>query len=259
MSTPGEQVRLDVRDGRAEIVLDRPDRRNALDVPTVELLREHLGTLRESPGLRVVLLRSEGPSFCSGIDLKAVPADDSAPWLAAYFRAWLEVHVALAELPVPVVAVLHGAAVNAGAALALAADLLVAEEDALLQLGEIHQGLAAPIGIGWLARRHTPALARRIALVGDRIPAGELVRLGIAHDCVPPGQGLDGGRRLAETLAGHPVRGVTRMLAGCDAATGTGDARHYFGDLVRASGTHDEPSFAPPRLDTLAATPTGTE
>ena len=234
--------------GVAEIVLDRPARRNALDIPAVELLREHLSVATGSAEVQAIVLLGQGPVLCSGLDLKAMAESASERgWTARFVEVWLDVHVLLADCPVPVVIGLEGAAINAGAALALAADFLVVGPEASLRLGEVHQGLAAPIGITWLTRRHGPGLARRISLLGERLTAEEMLRTGLADRQAPRGGASDLARDLAAQLAALPAEGVRRTLGAVRAAAGSPDARAHFTEVVAAArlGEAVVPRLAP--------------
>lgn len=144
--------------GVAEVVLNRPHRRNALDTGAIAELTELLRALAERDDVAAVLLRGAAGFFCSGLDIKEI--DVAEPPLAA----WIALHEALAALPVPVIAALAGGAINAGAALALASDLLVAGDTAYLQINEAAMGLAAPVNAAWLTLRHPPAVAAQLLL-----------------------------------------------------------------------------------------------
>ncbi|MGW4031994.1 enoyl-CoA hydratase/isomerase family protein [Streptomyces sp. NPDC004838] len=238
-------VLVEERDGWMELVLNRPERRNALDIPTIEQLNAGLSKLRESTDARVLLLRGEGPAFCAGLDLKAVHADGSPEWIVAYNDRWLRFHTTLAELSIPVVCAMQGPAVNAGAGLALSADFLIAGEESYLQVGEAHQGLAAPFCIAWLTMRHSPALARRITLRADKVSGPELRRLGIAAESVPGDRVLDTARELAAELSRIPSRGLERTLAGLRAAVPQEDVRAYFERITEAVALTGDREFRP--------------
>lgn len=110
-------------------------------------------------------------------------------------------------------------AVNGGAALALAGDLMVCGAGAFLQIGEIRLGMAAPRNAAWLALRHSEAVAARLCLLGDRVPAADLLRLGVATEVTDDTQVLDRARDLATTIAAFPAGGVTAIKRGMRAAS----------------------------------------
>lgn len=188
---------------RVDIVLNRPERKNAITQALAVELAEAIDTVAGDDTVGAILLRGAGGSFCSGIDLKAA-GDGERP---APITAWVAVHQAIHRCPVPIVVALERYAINAGAALALAASLCVAGESAFLQTSERAMGLAAPMCQAWLFLRHSPAVGDRITLLGDRIPAPELLRLGVVTEVVPDADVLTRAAELADQVAGHPASG----------------------------------------------------
>ena len=115
----------------------------------------------------------------------------------------------LAErLHAEIVAALERFAINAGSALALAADLLVAGEQAFLHVGEIQMGMAAPMNMAWLRLRHPESVAARLAIVGRRYTGAELERMGVACEVTADDEVLTRARELSATIAGYPQDGV---------------------------------------------------
>ncbi len=139
--------------------------------------------------------------FSSGLDLKEFNADPRPVWLPGFQAAWRGVHERLYACDKAIVVALEGYAINAGSALALAADFIVAGETAFLQVGEVRQGRPAPMNLAWLRMRYGDGMARRIMLLGRRIPGPELLRLGIAHDVVADADVLAMSRALATELS----------------------------------------------------------
>ena len=103
-------------------------------------------------------------------------------------------------------------AINGGAALALACDLLVAGDEAFLQVGEVQIGMAAPYNMAWLSLRHSEQVMAQVALVGDRLVGESLVALGLAVSA--SSDPLAGARDLARRLADYPDGGLVRIKAG---------------------------------------------
>lgn len=202
MST--EQHVLIERDGaRVEIVLNRPERKNAVVQSLAVQLRDAIVAVGSDPEVGCIVLRGAGGSFCSGMDLKV-----SGPDLANEpVTAWVGVHQALYRCPVPVVVGLERFAINAGAALLFAGDLSVAGESSFAQVSEIAMGVGAPMCQAWLHLRHSVAVGDRVTLIGDRIPAVELLRLGLVNEVVPDDQVVARARELADRIAGHPPAG----------------------------------------------------
>ncbi|WP_420995015.1 enoyl-CoA hydratase/isomerase family protein [Cupriavidus sp. 30B13] len=203
--------------GVAEIVLNRPARRNAIDGALARALADAIDTVNADAATHAVLLRGADGAFCSGLDLKALQAE--ADGMAGFARAWERVHLGLLQSRKAWIVALERHAVNGGAALALAGDLLVCGAGAFLQIGEIRIGMAAPRNLAWLALRHSEAVAARLCLLGERVPAAELLRLGIATEVTGDAQVLDRARAMAAAIAGFPAGAVAAIKGGMRAAS----------------------------------------
>ena len=197
----------------AHVVLNRPERRNALTGPLAVALADVLGSLNQDDSVSVIVLRGAGGAFCSGLDLKEFGADPQPDWVPGFGALWQSVHRTLFKSDRIIVGALERAAVNGGAALALACDFLVARDESFLQVGEIQQGMAAPMNMAWLRLRYTEALAGRIALLGDRLHGQQLVDLGVAHTSVPDEGVVAAADGLALRLAAHDPQGARRIKA----------------------------------------------
>jgi enoyl-CoA hydratase/carnithine racemase len=195
----------------ATIVLNRPDRRNALTGPLADEFGDQIEALNQDDSLSIVVIRGAGGAFCSGLDLKEFNVDPQPDWVPAFGEKWRRVHRALFDSNKVIVGALERAAVNGGAALALACDFLIAGETAFLQVGEVQQGMAAPMNMAWLRLRHSEALAARLAIVGDRLTGPQLVDLGLAHASVADDQVLAEVDRFVERLAANDVMGMQRI------------------------------------------------
>jgi len=212
-------VRLQRHEGWAEVVLNRPERRNAIDGALADALLDALLDAEADPTLRALVLRGEGGALCSGLDLKAFNATPRPAWVPGFPARWREVHVALASTRKVLVVALERYAINGGAALALAGDVLVCGTGAYLQVGEITLGMPAPNNLAWLLMRHSESVAARLALLGDRVPAPELLRLGIATEVVDDARVAARCAELAAGIAAWPAEGVLRMKATLRAAS----------------------------------------
>jgi len=210
---------LDVHDGWAELILNRPERKNAIEGALAEAMREALGRLAQDDAVRAVVLRGAGGAFCSGLDLKAFGEEPAPAWKAGFPALWDEVHTRLLGSRKVWVVALERYAINGGAALALAGDLLVCGTGAFLQVGEIAIGMAAPRNAAWLALRHSEAVAARVCLMGDRLPAAELLRLGIATEVVEDEAVVARACAIARSIAAFPAGSVQAIKSGMRAAT----------------------------------------
>ena len=197
------------QEGWGELVLNRPGRRNALAPGSAAALREGLSTLLAG-GARVVLLRGEGGTFCSGLDVDLFQAGAGAAWAAD----WTGFHRDLHACPAVVICALERYAINAGAALALGSDLMVAGEGAILTVGEAAIGMHAPMNLAWLRLKAPESVAAQLALGAGRMGGADLHRLGLAWALVPDGEVHDHARAAAIRMAGWPAG----TLAGIKAA-----------------------------------------
>lgn len=228
-------IRIDRHDGWAELVMNRPERKNAIDGPFAQAMLAALNELNADDAVRAIVLRGEGGAFCSGLDLKAFNETPAPDWVAGFTSLWHEVHCALIESRKAIVGALERYAINGGAALAIAADLLVCGETAFLQVGEVQLGMGAPKNIAWLLLRHSEAVAARLALLGDRVAGPELVRLGVATEAVPDAQVVERAFALAQRIAAFPPQGVARIKSSIRAAGALRAPREWFD----AAAAHD--------------------
>lgn len=193
-----EAVLLERTGAVAEVVLNRPARRNALTAGAIYSLAEIFEQLAASDA-SAVLLRGADDFFCSGLDVAELdPASLS-------IDTWSSVHRALSDLEMPVVACLQGGAINAGAALALGCDLIVAGENAYIQMMEAAMGVTPPLNATWLALRYPAGVGLQLALSCRPFKGPDLLRLGIALEVTPDGDVLDHARRLAAHVASYPM------------------------------------------------------
>jgi enoyl-CoA hydratase/carnithine racemase len=197
----------------AEIVLNRPEVRNAINGPLGEALAAAFRDAQADDDIRVVLLRGAGGAFCSGLDLKSFNAEPAPDWIARFPQIWREAHKSIYEFEKPMVVALERYAINGGAALALAGDLLLAGETAYLQVGEVQQGMAAPYNMAWLRLRHSEAVTARLTLIGDKVAGPQLEQLGIAHSVVTDDGVAENAGQLVARLAEYPADSLSRIKA----------------------------------------------
>jgi 2-(1,2-epoxy-1,2-dihydrophenyl)acetyl-CoA isomerase len=193
------------------VVLNRPERHNAIDLPTAKEWAMVLGAAANDPSVRAVVLAGEGPSFSAGGDLKAFrAAEDRQAYLRSVATAVGEGVVHIAGMDKPVVAAVHGNAMGVGFSMFLAADYKLVAEGTRMAMSYVNVGLT-PGGSGtWMLTRivgHSKAM--ELILLGDAIGADEAAALGIANRVVS-GPGL---RQVAGEVAQRFASGPPGALA----------------------------------------------
>jgi 2-(1,2-epoxy-1,2-dihydrophenyl)acetyl-CoA isomerase len=203
------------------LTLDRPERRNAIDVPTWQALANELRRAAEQRDDRVLVLTGAGGNFCAGGDLRSAGEGGAGPDGAR--RAMREsvgaACLALHALPKPCIAAVEGTAAGAGANLAFGCDLVVAGASARFAEVFIHRALSVDSGGSWLLPRLVGLhRAKELVLLGDWIGAADAQQLGLANRVVPDGSALTEARALAQRLAAASPVALARSKRALDAA-----------------------------------------
>jgi 2-(1,2-epoxy-1,2-dihydrophenyl)acetyl-CoA isomerase len=197
-------VRVERANGWASVVLNRPHRKNAMTGPMMDQLADAVDMVSADTSIAAIVLRGEGGSFSSGVDLTELQAVPQHPWVPHFHNSLRRAHIALFNCACPIVVALEGYGINGSTALALSADLLIAGETSFLQIGEINQGARIPMNAAWMRIKSNEHTLSRMALVGDRVPGPELLRLGVAHEVVPDTEVRTRAEALALRFAGFP-------------------------------------------------------
>jgi 2-(1,2-epoxy-1,2-dihydrophenyl)acetyl-CoA isomerase len=190
--------------GVVTLTLDRPERKNALDLPLFAALRDAFRALGEDPEARVLVLTGAGDAFCSGADIGTVRTGETQPVLAV-IRQIHEMVLALAQVTKPVVARVNGVAAGAGLSLALACDLIVASDRARFSAIFARRGLSVDCGGSWLLPRLVGLhRAKELALLADMYSAEQAERMGLVNRVVPHAELDTFVADWAERLAAGP-------------------------------------------------------
>lgn len=220
----------------AEVVLDRPDARNALSIGMCRGIVSALEEVRASRPARCVLLRGEGKVFCSGADFAAV----SGPGGLEFLPAFEEMLSAVATFPLPTVAVIQGAALGGGLQLATVCDFRIASEDAKLGIPAARIGIVVNFeNVERLVRLAGVARAKEILMTARTVRASDAGSLVTA--AVPAPDLEAAARSFAEEVAGlspQSVQGAKQAIGLVERA------------LSDARSTHDDEAAA---VDDLVA------
>jgi len=181
-----EYVSVEDRDRVRHIVLDRPDKRNAIHHDMVLELRDAASEAYEAADIHVVIVRGEGKAFSAGIDVSQLGNLGGAALLRPFRRDCIELVNLLEEMPKPVIAQIHGPCLGLGAEIALACDMRVMSDDATFGLPETKLGLIPDVG----GSSRLPAvvglgIAKELIMTGRSIGAAECHRIGAANRVVP--------------------------------------------------------------------------
>jgi enoyl-CoA hydratase len=173
---PHTTLKLTIEAGVATITLDRPDARNALNLPMCLDLLAVADVLGKDETVRLLFIRGEGQAFCAGADLKE-RADKTKEWVRERRMKAFAAYDALEALPFPVISVVHGAAMGAGVEICTISDFVVATPEAFFGTPEAQRGtigatqrLAKIIGRG---------LAKDMMYTGRRLSANEAREAGL--------------------------------------------------------------------------------
>jgi len=222
-----DRVRIDVTDGIAHVRLDRPDKVNALDGAMFAAIAEAGETVGADPSVRAVVLSGEGRGFCAGLDFGSFQAmagggggggggglgaiGDTADRITHLGQ---QVAHTWQEVPVPVIAAVHGVALGGGCQIALGADIRIVAPDVRMSVLEIKWGLIPDMTGTWMLPRLVGLdVAKELTFTGRMVGGEEAVRLGLATRVAedPLAEAVELAREIA-SKSPHAVRAAKRLL-----------------------------------------------
>lgn len=173
--------------GVAQITLNRPEKRNALDAELITQVKDALAASARDAHCRVVLLTGAGKDFCSGADLAELEKTSRAGVLDNMndARNMAELFLAIRHHPHPVIAAVQGRALAGGCGLATACDILIASESALFGYPEVNIGFVPAMVMAILRRTVSEKAAFEMVVSGDVIGAARARELGAVHRIFP--------------------------------------------------------------------------
>lgn len=191
--------------GVALLTINRPERRNALDTPTMHAFAEVVARLGADKRVRVLVVTGAGThAFCSGGDLRDLSTRLTADEGAAMVALMGDTLLALESLPYPVIAAINGYALGGGSELALACDLRVIDQAAELGFVHLRRGLIPGWGGGQRLLRHVGySKALELLVRAQPLYADDLRALGLVSEVAPPGEALPHALALAHSAAKH--------------------------------------------------------
>ena len=220
-------VKISIDNRVADVRLNRPEKYNALSSEMFTAIYEAAMTLSKNNAIRAVVLSGEGRGFCAGLDFDrfkqmedgAMPesADITDRMADNITNAGQYIAYGWKQLPVPVIAAVHGVALGGGCQIALGADIRFATPDAKFSVMEIKWGLIPDMsGSQTLRDLVRIDIAKELIYTGKIISGEDAARLGlVTHVCKNP---LEEAHKLAREIAGknpHAIRAAKKLLNEC--------------------------------------------
>jgi enoyl-CoA hydratase/carnithine racemase len=214
------QVDTEINGPVAQVTLNRPEARNAVDLRFAREIDEALTGVEEDDAVRVIVLAANGPAFCAGADLKALAAGEAEAFIGD--RGWAS--ITARDRTKPLIAAVEGAAVAGGCEIVLACDLAVASSTATFGLPEVRHGLlAAAGGAARLPGAVGPKLAMEMLLTGEPIDAARALAVGLVNRLVAPADVRATAHALAHAISRHTPTAVEAARRVATAAVTQGE------------------------------------
>jgi len=198
------------------VTMNRPQARNALSGPMMELMRQAWDTVDGDPGIRACVLTGAGGAFCAGADLKAMTRDHPGGRLGELDVSVIEPLLKGRRLSKPLIAAVEGPAVAGGTEILQACDIRVAGASARFGVSEARWGLFPLGGSAVRLPRQVPyTVAAELLLTGRHITADEARSIGLIGHVVPDGQALTKALEIAAAIAANgpvAVRAILRVI-----------------------------------------------
>lgn len=244
-----DRVHITISQGIADVRMTRADKRNALDGAMFSALADAGERLKSEPGVRVVVLSGEGSSFCAGLDFSSFQSmaggegasnNEGNPGAMKQGRIThlgQQVCWVWQELPVPVIAAVHGHALGGGIQIALGADIRIVHPDTQMSVREVHWGLVPDMtGSLVLSQLVRPDVAKELTFTARVFDGREAFALGLATRLSD--QPYEDAMAMAGEIAGRSpdaVRGAKALFNGLlheRAAAQFAEERRLIGSVI---------------------------
>ncbi|MBL6447138.1 enoyl-CoA hydratase/isomerase family protein [Fulvivirga sp. 29W222] len=207
-----EFIKYDNSNGIATITLDRPEVYNALNDGITYELQDVFKQVGKDASVRVVVLTGEGKAFCSGQDLKASSGQEKRSFIDSLHKRYNPIIRAMRNLPKPIICRLNGVAAGAGCSIALACDLIVAAEEAMMTEVFVNIGLVLDSGSSYfLPRLVGSAKAFELSTMGSRIKGKDAYDMGLINKVVPLDQLDEAVKSYTNYYAQAPTKAIGLM------------------------------------------------
>ncbi|MDF2827765.1 MAG: enoyl-CoA hydratase/carnithine racemase [Mycobacterium sp.] len=238
------------------ITLNRPEARNAINASVSIAVGDALAEAQNDPEVRAVVITGAGQTFCAGADLKAIARRENLyhPEHGEWGFAGYVQHL----IDKPTIAAVNGTALGGGTELALASDLVVAEERTKFGLPEVKRGLIAAAGGVFRIVDHLPRkVAMEMIFTGEPMTSADALKWGLINQVVPDGTVVDAALALAERITVNAPLAVwasKRVALGVDEGAITGEQAGWtrtmreMGAVLRSADAKEGPmAFAEKR------------
>ncbi len=192
---------LETADGIAILALNRPDKRNALNLEMCDELKAAVAAVAGDPSARVLLVRGNGPAFCAGADLKEREGK-SPEWVKERRQRAFVAYAALAALEIPALAIVDGACFGSGGEIATCCDFILASEKASFRYPEAQWGTVG--ATQRLPRIVGKAMAKELLFTGRTIGADEAKVIGLVNHVIPSDRLYTEAEDMARHIAKAP-------------------------------------------------------
>jgi len=201
-------LKYEVTRGVATITLNRPEFYNALNDEITFEFQDALKAVAKDEDVRVMVLTGEGKAFCSGQDLKA-EGGKKRSFMDSLHKRYNPIIRAMRNLPKPIICRLNGVAAGAGCSLALACDIIIASEDAILIEVFVNIGLVPDSGSSYfLPRLIGTAKAFELCAMGSKVKADEALSLGLVNKVVAAAELDNAVKSYTEYFAKAPTKAI---------------------------------------------------
>jgi enoyl-CoA hydratase/carnithine racemase len=207
---------IDNRGGVRLLTMNRPDKRNALNMALSEALLEGLRAAEREDSVRSIVLTGAGPAFCAGADLSEFKdlRPDNAALVERRSALTMDLHRVFSQLTKPVVTAINGAAMGGGAGLALAGDVAIMSSTAKLGYPEVKHGIVAAVVMANLVRNVGRKAAFELVATGEPVNAERALTLGLVNRVAAPDLLIEDALALAQKFAAveRPAMAATKQL-----------------------------------------------
>jgi len=244
---------LEKEDRIVTLILNRPDRLNAVNDELRAEFRELLDLFEKDKDVRVLIVTGAGRAFCAGADIVELPVGDITAAKESVERSLGLDYPKLIHFPKPVVGAINGICAGAGSQYLLMFDINIASEKATFAFPATQLGYACPVGMNWLVPIVGFFRAKELMLTGKYITAEEAYRIGLVNQVVPHEKLMDEALDWAKRLAEMPPLSLTSIkrrinmeLPGLEyvfEASAVLRASEDFQEGMRAFREHRKPEF----------------